>query len=130
MFYYTVDAYVGVAYNSRVTMVTWWWKFWLIDFIYGCDNLVGVSVYISLINFGHIIYLMITKLWYNIRMTIIDGFQLFCCVCTGEKYTGCTIFWFPPWGHTRRDNPILVKHRWYQQQTSRCWLDEIKRKKE
>ena len=39
----------------------------------GCDNLVGVSVYISLINFGHKIYLMITKLWYNIRMTIIEG---------------------------------------------------------
>ena len=47
----------------------------MIDFIYGCDYLVGVSVYISLINFGHKIYLMI-KLWYNKRMRIIDGFQL------------------------------------------------------
>ena len=60
MYYSPVDAHVGVAYNSRVTMVTW------------CDNLVGVSVYISLIDFGNKIYLMITKLWYSIRMTIID----------------------------------------------------------
>ena len=45
--YSPVDVHVGVAYNSRVTMVTWWGSFGLIDFIYRCDNLVGVSVYIS-----------------------------------------------------------------------------------
>ena len=60
--------------------------FWLIDFIYGgCDNLVGVSVYISLINFGHKIYLMMTKLWYNIRMTIIDGFSCFAVYVLGNN---------------------------------------------
>ena len=29
--------------------------------------LVGISVYISFIHFGHKIYLMITKLWYNLK---------------------------------------------------------------
>ena len=37
-------------------------------------------------NFGHKIYLMITKLWYNIRMTITYDFQLFSRVCTGELH--------------------------------------------
>ena len=52
-------------------------KVGLIYFIYRCDNLVGVSVYISLINFGHKIYLMITKLWYNIRMTVFSCFAVY-----------------------------------------------------
>ena len=71
VYYSPVDTHVGVAYNSHRCFG------WSIFIYGGGDNRVGVSVYISLNNFGHKIYLMITKLWYNIRMTIIDGFQLF-----------------------------------------------------
>ena len=65
MYYSPVDTHVGMAYNSCVTMWCGGAKFGLIDFIYGCDNLVAVSVYISIINFGYKIYPMITKLGYN-----------------------------------------------------------------
>ena len=58
---YTLCA--GVAYNSHA-------MFWLIDFKYG-----GVIILLAFLSDDYQIVVYI-------RMTIIDGFQLFCCVCT------------------------------------------------